>query len=251
VVPTVVEGPRLPAGYSAYYRWMLFSGPRLQNRQVLTKQAEAAPGRRRLIHSHTYLFFGLTIATIAIAGCSISSKPTATASASVTESTLISAPTIESAGTTSTSAADDLSAVKTFGKQTQNHVEGTVAYPESPPIGGDHSAKWQNCGAYAEPIPNEQAVHSIEHGAVWVTYQPDLPSGDVKLLQALAVGQTHVLVSPYPGLSSPVVLTAWSTQLAVKDAKSPVIGAFIKKYQEGPQTPEPGAPCSGAIGTPL
>ncbi len=148
-------------------------------------------------------------------------------------------------------AAVDLAAVKTFDKQTQNHVEGTVAYPQSPPIGGDHNAAWQNCGAYAEPVPNELAVHSIEHGAVWISYRPDLSKADVKLLQDFAVGQTHILVSPYVGLSSPIVLTAWTTQLAINKSDDPRIAAFIAKYQEGPQTPELGAVCSGAIGTPL
>jgi hypothetical protein len=145
----------------------------------------------------------------------------------------------------------DLSAVKTFGKQTQNHVEGAVVYPQSPPVGGDHNAAWQNCGSYAEPVPNELAVHSIEHGAVWIAYRPDLAAADVKFLQSLAVDQTHILVAPYVDLSSPVVLTAWSTQLVIDKVDDPRIAAFIETYQEGPQSPEPAAPCSGGMGTPL
>jgi Protein of unknown function (DUF3105) len=157
----------------------------------------------------------------------------------------------KNSATPATVEAPNLSAVKTFGKQTQDHVEGTVAYPQSPPIGGDHNAAWQNCGAYAEAVPNELAVHSIEHGAVWITYRPDLAAASIQRLQELAVGQTHILVSPYVDLPSPIVLTAWTVQLGVDSADDPRIAAFIEKFQEGPQTPELGAVCSGAIGTPL
>ncbi len=108
-----------------------------------------------------------------------------------------------------------------------------------------------NCGAYAEAVPNELAVHSIEHGAVWITFQPNLAAANIKRLQDLAVGQTHILVSPYVDVPSLIVLTAWTVQLGVDNADDPRIAAFIEKFQEGPQTPELGAVCSGAIGTPL
>ncbi len=55
------------------------------------------------------------------------------------------------------------------------HLEEPVTYTENPPVGGVHNPVWQNCGYYAAPIPNETAVHSLEHGAIWITYQPDLP----------------------------------------------------------------------------
>jgi hypothetical protein len=144
----------------------------------------------------------------------------------------------------------DLSAVVNFGEQTRNHVDTPVSYPQSPPTGGDHAPAWQNCGVYDEPVPNELAVHSMEHGAVWITYQPDLADADKRTLEATASGQTHILVSPFPGLSAPIVLNAWSTQLSIDSVDDPRVELFIETYQRGPQTPEPGAPCSGAIGSP-
>src|SRR5438093_3047791 len=59
-----------------------------------------------------------------------------------------------------------------------NHARGPVAYSVTPPIGGDHSARWMNCGVYSQPVPSERAVHNLEHGAVWITYRPDLPAAD-------------------------------------------------------------------------
>ncbi len=74
---------------------------------------------------------------------------------------------------------------------------------ELPPVGGLHSGVWQNCGIYTEPIDAKNAVHSMEHGAVWIAYHPDLPAGDVETLQDTVRGQQYVLLSPYPDLKSP------------------------------------------------
>ena len=92
---------------------------------------------------------------------------------------------------------------------------------------------------------SEQAVHSLEHGAVWVTYDPDLPAEQVRDLQELAASNGHLLVSPMRGLPSPVVASAWGVQLELGSTSDRRLPAFVARYQQGPQTPEPGAPCSG------
>jgi hypothetical protein len=120
-----------------------------------------------------------------------------------------------------------------------------------PPVGGLHSGIWQNCGIYDEPIAAKNAVHSMEHGAVWVTYHPDLPAGDVDKLQDFVRGEPYVLLSPYDGLKSPVVLSAWGIQLEVDEANDDRIGTFIERYERGPQTPEPGATCRDGNGSPI
>lgn len=85
---------------------------------------------------------------------------------------------------------------------------------------------------------------------MWITYRPDLATAEIDTLRALTADQTHLLVSAFPGLASPVVLTAWGHQLAVDNAGDPRFAAFVSTYQQGTQTPEPGAPCTGAIGQP-
>ncbi len=64
--------------------------------------------------------------------------------------------------------------VQTYTVTSRNHVETRVSYPQNPAVGGDHSPIWLNCGAYAGAVPEMSVVHSLEHGAVWVTYRPDL-----------------------------------------------------------------------------
>ncbi|MDQ4044434.1 MAG: DUF3105 domain-containing protein [Chloroflexota bacterium] len=125
-----------------------------------------------------------------------------------------------------------------------DHVEGEVLYEQVPPVGGPHNNIWQNCGFYDEPIYNWHAVHSLEHGAVWITYDPDLPEEDIAQLRDLA-NQTYVLVSPYPGLEHPVVASVWGKQLALEGVDDERLQPFIREYRTNPgNTPEPGALCS-------
>jgi transcriptional regulator with XRE-family HTH domain len=133
----------------------------------------------------------------------------------------------------------------------EQHLEGDLDYAQSPPVGGPHNEVWQNCGFYTQPVRDENAVHSLEHGAVWITYSPDLPPRQVERLQQLARSQTYVLVSPYPAMDSPVVASAWGKQLAtLQDAYDPDLERFVRAYMQGPQVPEPGANCTGGIGQP-
>lgn len=140
--------------------------------------------------------------------------------------------------------------VQTFTGLSRNHVTGTVHYPQTPPVGGDHNQVWLNCGVYASPVPNENAVHSMEHGAVWITYQPNLSAAEVTTLRNDVHGHTYVVLSPYPGIPAPVVASAWGVQLRLPGASDPRLAQFIRYYEQGPQTPEPGSPCSGGTGTP-
>lgn len=149
------------------------------------------------------------------------------------------------------SAADAPAGTATFDYPSRYHVQGTVAYDRTPPAGGDHSGVWQNCGFYPDPIVPEQGVHSMEHGAVWLTYRSDLGASDVDRVRSLAEGESFVLVSPWEaGLPSAVVASAWGRQLEVSSASDPRLEQFIRAFQVGPQAPEPGAPCTGGIGEP-
>jgi Protein of unknown function (DUF3105) len=136
--------------------------------------------------------------------------------------------------------------VETFNYKGGDHVDTgeTVEYVQSPPVGGPHDGTWQNCGIYSDPIRNENAVHSLEHGAVWITYDPELPQSDIETLQGM-FDDNYLLMSPYPDQKSPVVLTAWNTQLKVDSVSDPRIAEFVTAYRQGPQTPEPGAACDG------
>ena len=130
------------------------------------------------------------------------------------------------------------------------HTEGAVDYAQSPPAGGEHNPIWQNSGFYEEPVHIETAVHTLEHGAVWITYSFNLPQEDKDRIRELVSGQECVLASPYPDLDASVVASAWGKQLRLEGADDPDLERFIRAYKQGPQTPEPGAACTGGLGDP-
>jgi hypothetical protein len=127
------------------------------------------------------------------------------------------------------------------------HTVGPVAYDPIPPAGGPHHPAWQSCAFYDEPVPDERAVHSLEHGAVWITYQADIPNADLKALRQLAKKNDYLLVSPYEGLEHPIVASAWGAQLSLETASDPRLAEFIAFYANSPDGPEYGAPCTGGI----
>lgn len=144
-------------------------------------------------------------------------------------------------------AADPIDGVKFYPGLAGEHVTTPVTYEQSPAVGGDHSPAWTNCGIYTRPVEQMRAVHSMEHGAVWITYSPELPAAQIKVLTDLVGTSGYVVLSPYPGQTSPVTATAWGVQLGLDEPTDPRLRAFLTTYVQGEQTPEPGAPCTGAV----
>lgn len=127
----------------------------------------------------------------------------------------------------------------------RNHKDGTLTYVTSPPVGGDHNSLWQNCmgDVYTAAIANEHAVHSLEHGAVWVTYKPGLPQDQIDELKSKVQGKDYMFMSPYPGLDKNISLQVWGYQLKVDNANDSRIDEFIKDLRVNASM-EPGAACS-------
>lgn len=157
---------------------------------------------------------------------------------------LVTAPKTYTAG----SSGAEIEGVESFEFEGGDHVEGTVDYEQNPPAGGPHNNVWLSCGIYTEQQTNENLVHSLEHGAVWIAYDPEKITGaDLDALRAHAP-RTYSIVSPYDGLPSPVVVTAWGHQLKLDDVNDPRIEQFYEEYWQGDSTPERGASCEGIEG---
>ena len=144
------------------------------------------------------------------------------------------------------------------------HVNGPVTYVLTPPVGGPHDSVWMNAGVYTVPIPAERAVHNLEHGAVWITYRPDLPVADVTALTAFVGRQSlidesagtriamqqsrYVDLSPWSGngLPAPIVISAWGHQLRVTSATDPRLQRFVDTFRNShTYSPEYGSPVDG------
>jgi hypothetical protein len=129
----------------------------------------------------------------------------------------------------------------------QQHVTTPVDYKESPPVGGPHDPYWADCTGTVYPVDirHENAVHALEHGAVWITYNPKkVSSSDVKTLAKLVTNQPGRLMSPYAGLDSPISVQSWNHQLKLSKASDERLKQFADFFTTNPDYyPEIGASC--------
>jgi hypothetical protein len=152
---------------------------------------------------------------------------------------------------------DEIAGIETFEYAAgQEHVTTPVEYEQSPPVGGPHDGEWADCTgtAYDVDIRHENAVHSMEHGAVWITYDPAAVSEDDIATLAGIADESGRMLSPYPGQTSPISVQSWNHQLKVDSADDPRIAQFADFLTYNQDFfPEPGASCENAqfISAPL
>ena len=140
--------------------------------------------------------------------------------------------------------------VQTWSGLAQTHTTSAVTYQMTPPAGGPHNPVWLNCGVYTQAVPNVNAVHDLEHGAVWITYDPAQVSADQITALTALTPTTYAVLSPYPGMDTPMAISAWGAQLKFSDPADPRVMSFLTTYWRSATSPEPGAPCTGGLDAP-
>jgi hypothetical protein len=144
--------------------------------------------------------------------------------------------------------AADLAAVELYDDVSREHLDDGVSidYPENPPVGGSHDEAWLDCDTYLRPVREENAVHSLEHGAIWITYEPGLTRAERQTLAA-ALPEKGIL-SPFgEDMEAPVVVTAWATQLLLDGPDDPRLTRFVEVYGDAHTAPEASAACEGGV----
>jgi hypothetical protein len=133
---------------------------------------------------------------------------------------------------------------------TTNHtLKGPIEYDREPPTNGNHDPLWQNCGFYEEPVEDRHAVHSLDHGVVWITYRPDLPKQQIETLRSYG-NENYVMLSPYLGQDAPVIATSWRVQLELQGADDPRLRRFLNQFRISELAPLSGNRCILGVGTP-
>jgi hypothetical protein len=145
--------------------------------------------------------------------------------------------------------ADPPEGIEVYPATTNRTTREPVDYEREPPTNGDHDPLWQNCGFYEEPIKDRHAVHSMDHGVVWITYSPDLPGGQVDELRSYGE-ESYVIVSPYPGQDAPVISTSWRVQLELDGPDDPRLRRFVDQFRVSELAPLSGNRCTGGVGNP-
>jgi hypothetical protein len=139
--------------------------------------------------------------------------------------------------------------IEVYAATTNHTVKGPIEYDREPPTNGDHDPLWQNCGFYEEPIEDRYAVHSLDHGVVWISYRPDLPERPIKSLRPYGK-ENYVIASPYPGQDAPVIATSWRVQLELNGVYDPRLRRFVNQFRTSELAPLSGNRCTSGVGNP-
>lgn len=92
-----------------------------------------------------------------------------------------------------------------------NHVEEgkKITYQSNPPTSGSHWPDPLLDGVYEKEKPDEALVHSLEHGRIWISYQPSLPQSAIDQLKRIASEQKLVIITMRSRNDTQIALAAW------------------------------------------
>jgi hypothetical protein len=144
---------------------------------------------------------------------------------------------------------DNIAGVTKVKYEPGKHVtaQQRVAYDQNPPFGGPHDDAWADCTGtvYQTAVRNENMVHAMEHGTIWIAYNPEqVKDAALDKLRSKVEGQPYMMLSPYPKLDKPISMQSWGHQLKLDSADDSRIDDFIKSLRSNRfQTPEPGGRC--------
>jgi hypothetical protein len=117
------------------------------------------------------------------------------------------------------------------------HVQGTVEYETTPPVAGAHASAPAPCGVHAQPIPNENLVHTLEHGGVGLLYTPEVKADDIAQIESIVRDfETHVFSAPYQGMETPIVVVSWGSMMRLEQLDASAMREYIETFRDdGPE----------------
>jgi len=117
-----------------------------------------------------------------------------------------------------------------FGSVSHVTRDAELLIPDGePPTGGPHFDQPLRTGIYDEPVPDGNAIHSLEHGIVWISYSPDLVTAeDIEALRSIASAHGgDTILSPRPLNAIPVAVVSWGRILRLDRVDEGAIEDFI------------------------
>lgn len=113
----------------------------------------------------------------------------------------------------------------------QNGPVPLVRYNSNPPTSGLHNATTAEFGVYDEPVPDWIVVHNLEHGAIWITYAPDIDDASIADLAKLADHYPNaVILSPRPSSPAPVTVASWGQVMKLETADTDAIDRYVRAF---------------------
>lgn len=111
-------------------------------------------------------------------------------------------------------------------------------YNSNPPTSGSHYAQPTDWGVYQDELKDENVIHSLEHGGIWISYQPSIDEETKEKLEAIGKKYSgSVVVSPRTANDSPIALASWGRLEKLMTFDETRIVEFIKRNKN--KSPEP------------
>ncbi len=128
--------------------------------------------------------------------------------------------------------------------KSRNHVaHGTLPKLADPPSSGDHYGDGvAGAGIHETPVEDGYMIHSLEHGAVVLNYDPNqLNPDEINKLKDLFnnkfVGKK--IIMPRPGMSAPIIMVSWGYELKLKTIDEASMINFMQTNNDhGPEKEE-------------
>ena len=125
--------------------------------------------------------------------------------------------------------------------QGRSHIDVGSAhesYNSNPPSSGSHYSNTARVNFYEETVRDENIIHNLEHGDIWIAYHPRI-SAETKD-QLKRIQGTKVIVTQREANDFDISLVAWgrvdSFNLEGVSMDEQRVGDFIKRYiNKGPE----------------
>lgn len=126
-----------------------------------------------------------------------------------------------------------------------DHTGADVQYESFPPVAGQHRPNAAPCGVHGRQFEDELMVHTLEHGAVGIAYDPAaLAPDDIKTIEEKVMEfDSHTFSVPYDGMETPISLLAWGHMIRLDEYDEEVVDGFIEEFRRGGDAPEANQAC--------
>jgi hypothetical protein len=120
-----------------------------------------------------------------------------------------------------------------YESQGRDHIEVTDLhdpYNSNPPTSGPHAAALRTA-VYDRTLPDENLIHNLEHGHIWLSYRDREDTEAIELFERLqSQFPSSVIVTYRPANDSRLAVAAWTRLLKLEEADEEQILAFIARY---------------------
>jgi hypothetical protein len=125
---------------------------------------------------------------------------------------------------------DNSVAYESLGREHINLGDEHIPYNSNPPTSGPHASPLRT-RVYTSDMPDENLIHNLEHGHIWLSYRDSDDEETLSLFRQFQSQFTSsVIVTHRPANDSRIAVAAWTRLLKLDDPDEEQILAFIRRY---------------------